>query len=170
MTREELERMVIEYMDSFTTMTLACASAGQPWAAAVFYAREGLDLIFFSSRMSRHSKAFSEKPEAAAAIHGDYRGWKEIKGLQMEGRVEPISGKSARVRALAVFLKRYPFVSEFFSSPLSVGATVAGKMSKMELYLFRPERILYINNEAGFGTRWRLEVREGQSVGEPALA
>ncbi|MBI4964089.1 MAG: pyridoxamine 5'-phosphate oxidase family protein [Desulfomonile tiedjei] len=170
MNRQELEQIVTGYMDSYTTMTLACTSEGQPWAAAVFYARDGLDLIFFSSRTSRHSKAISEKPTAAATIHGDYRGWKEIKGLQMNGRVEPVSGRSARGRALSLYLKRYPFVSEFFSSPLSVGVSVAKKMSKIELYLFRPERILYVNNEAGFGTRWQLEVREGQSVGEPTLA
>ena len=169
MTREELERVVTDYMDSCTTMTLACNSENQPWAAAVFYARDGLDLIFFSSRTSRHSNAFSENPKAAATIHGDYHGWKEIKGLQMEGQVEPITGKSARGRALSVYLKRYPFVREFFSSPLSVAAGMAKKMAKIELYLFRPQRILYVNNEAGFGTRWQLEVWEGKAVGEPTL-
>jgi hypothetical protein len=170
MTKEELERIVTDYMDSCTTMTLACNSGDHPWAAAVFYARDGLDLIYFSSRTSRHSKAFSENPNAAVAIHGDYHGWKEIKGLQMEGSVKAISGASARAHALATYLKRYPFVREFFSSPLSVGVGVAKKMSKIELYLFRPDRIFYVNNEAGFGNRWRLEVREGQAVGEPALA
>jgi len=170
MTRKELERIVIDYMDSYTTMTLACNSGDQPWAAAVFYARDGFDLIFFSSRTSRHSNAFAGNPRAAAAIHGDYHDWKEIKGLQMEGRVEPVSGKSAHVHALSVYLKRYPFVREFLSSPLAVGAGIAKKMSKIELYLFRPERILYVNNEAGFGTRWQQEVREGQTVGEPTLA
>jgi len=170
MTREELERIVTDYMDSYTTMTLACNSGDHPWAAAVFYARDGLNLIFFSSRTARHSKAFSENPRAAATIHGDYHEWKEIKGLQMEGRVEPVSSKPAQVHALSVYLKRYPFVREFLSSPLSVAAGVAKKMSKIKLYLFRPERILYVNNEAGFGTRWQLEVREGQSLGEPTLA
>lgn len=170
MTRDELEKIVTDYMDSYTTATLACSAGDHPWTAAVFYARDGLDLIFFSSGKSRHSTVFSENHRAAAAIHGDYRGWKEIKGLQMEGHVKLISGSSARARATAKYLKRYPFVSEFFSSPLSVAAGVAKKMSKVELYLFRPERILYVNNEAGFGTRWQLEVCEGQAVGEPAMA
>jgi uncharacterized protein len=170
MTREELKRTVTDYMDSHTTMTLACNSGDQPWAAAVFYARKGLDLIYFSSRTSRHSEAFSGNPDAAATIHGDYHEWREIKGLQMEGHVEAVSSKSAQANALATYLKRYPFVREFLSSPLSVGIGVAKKMSKIEIYLFRPQLILYVNNEEGFGKRWQLKVREGQAIGDPILA
>jgi len=62
MTREELERIVIHYMDSFTTMTLACCTEERPWAADVFYVRQGFDLIFFSSPSSRHSLVFSATP------------------------------------------------------------------------------------------------------------
>lgn len=47
MTREELEQIVIQYLDSFTTMTLACCTETKPWAAGVFYARQRFDLIFF---------------------------------------------------------------------------------------------------------------------------
>ncbi len=32
MTREELERIVIEFMDSFTTMNLSCSVEDTPWA------------------------------------------------------------------------------------------------------------------------------------------
>lgn len=167
MTRHELEAIVTQYMDSFTTVTLACSVRDKPWAAAVYYARQGLDLVFFSSASSRHSAMLSENPRAAATIHGDYRGWKEIKGLQMEGTVEPLSSAAQRAGALASYLKRYPFVSEFFSEPLSIGAGVATKILKVQLYVFRPEVILYLNNEEGFGTRWTLNVEGGRAVGTP---
>jgi uncharacterized protein len=167
MTLHELEAIVTQYMDSFTTVTLACSVRDEPWAAAVYYARQGLDLIFFSSSSSRHSVMFSENPRAAATIHGDYRGWKEIKGLQMEGRVERITATAQYARALACYLKRYPFVSEFFSNPLFLGAGVAMKMSKVHLYVFRPNAILYVNNEQGFGKRWKLGVEGGRAVGAP---
>ncbi|HMK34515.1 MAG TPA: hypothetical protein VK463_05580 [Desulfomonilaceae bacterium] len=170
MTRDELETIITSYLDSFTTMTLACSVGDEPWAAAVYYARQDLDLIFFSSPACRHSKAFAENRRAAAAIHGDYRGWKEIKGLQLEGTVKPIKGVVAVTRAFACYLKRYPFVSEFFSDPLSLGTGVARKVAKVQLYLFRPEAILYVNNEEAFGKRWKLEVKKGHAVGIPTQA
>ncbi len=136
MTRDELERIVIGYMDSFTTMTVSCCAEGRPWAADVFYARHGLDLIFFSSPTSRHCTAFSGNPAAAATIHGDYRGWKEIKGLQMEGQVERIAGATAKARGLAIYLKRYPFVKEFFSEGGALSSQVAKKVAGVRSVLF----------------------------------
>jgi hypothetical protein len=163
MTSEELECIVTRYMDSYAAMTLACSLDDKPWTAAVYYARQGLDLIFFSSPNSRHSVIFSQNPAAAAAIHGDYREWKEIKGLQMEGHIHAVTTATARARAISTYLKRHPFVSEFLSAPLSIGVEVAKKMSKIELYSFRPDTIMYLDNEVGFGTRWQLKVHEGQA-------
>jgi uncharacterized protein YhbP (UPF0306 family) len=165
MTLEELEGIVTRYMDSNTAMTLACSIDDKPWAATVYYARQGLDLIFFSSPTSRHSVIFSQNTRAAATIHGDHQGWKEIKGLQMEGHIHAVTTAKGKARAISTYLKRHPFVSEFLSDPLSISAEVAKKMSKVELYFFRPEAILYLDNEAGFGTRWKLEVEEGRASG-----
>jgi uncharacterized protein len=169
MTRQELERIVTEFMDSFTTMTLACSLNDKPWAAAVYYARQGFDLVFFSSPDSLHSRNFSQNARAAAAIHGDYRGWKEIKGLQMEGTVGPFAGTAAKARALATYLKRYPFTKDFFVDPGAISPGVALKMAKMALYRFRPDNIRFLNNEAGFGTRWKLELKNGKPIGDAVL-
>jgi uncharacterized protein YhbP (UPF0306 family) len=169
MTRQELERILIEFMDSFTTMNLACSHGETPWGAAVYYAREGFDLIFFSSPTSRHSTAFSENPRAAATIHGDYKGWKEIKGLQMEGTVERVTGVRALARALKTYMKRYPFAREFLSDPAGLSPSLARKVANVALYRFRPTTILYVDNEQGFGTRWKLEIEDGKAVGDADL-
>ncbi len=167
MTREKLERIVVQYMDSMTTMTLAGSVDEKPWAAAVYYARRAFDLIFFSSPSSRHSRIFARNPRAAATIHGAYTTWQEIKGLQMEGEVELINGATARAKALMTYLKRYPFVREFFSDSTAVSLSVAKKVAGVELYNFQPESILYVDNSYGFGNRWKLELRNGQVVGDP---
>ena len=167
MNRDEFEKTVTDFMDSYTTMTLACSRRDEPWAAAVFFARQGWDLIFFSSPKSRHSEIFSENPHASAAIHGDYHKWQDIKGLQLEGTVEHIKGPVAIARATGVFLKRYPFVSQFFSDPETLSTGLASKMAKVALYKFRPISIRYLTNEERFGRRWRLEYRDGEPVGDP---
>jgi uncharacterized protein YhbP (UPF0306 family) len=165
MTREDLEDIVTRYMDSCNAMTLACSIDDKPWAATVYYARQGLDLIFFSSPTSRHSVIFSQNTRAASSIHGGSQGWKDIKGLQMEGHIHDMTTAKGKARAISTYLKRHPFVSEFLSNPLSISAKVAKKMSKVELYFFRPDAILYLDNEAGFGTRWKLEVKGGKASG-----
>jgi len=165
MTREDLEDIVTRYMDSCNAMTLACSIDDKPWAATVYYARQGLDLIFFSSPTSRHSVIFSQNTRAAAAIHGGSQGWKDIKGLQIRGHIQAVTRAKGKARAISTYLKRHPFVSEFLSDPLSISAQVAKKMSKVELYFFRPDAILYLDNEAGFGTRWKLEVEGGKACG-----
>jgi uncharacterized protein YhbP (UPF0306 family) len=130
MTREELERTVILFMDSFTTMTLACCSNHEPWVAAVYYARQGFDLIFFSSSKSRHSMFFSQNPRAAASIHGDYKGWKEIKGLQMEGKVEALTTVMAQAKATAIYVKRYPFVRDFIGNSVVFSRKIAEQLKQ----------------------------------------
>ena len=170
MTREELERTVILFMDSFTTMTLACCSNDEPWVAAVYYARQGFDLIFFSSSKSRHSMFFSQNPRAAASIHGDYKGWKEIKGLQMEGKVEALTTVMAQAKATAIYVKRYPFVRDFIGNSVVFSRKIAEKMTRVALYVFRPTIIQYLDNSAGFGIRWKLEIQDGRAIGAPVLA
>ncbi|MDQ7783744.1 MAG: pyridoxamine 5'-phosphate oxidase family protein [Desulfomonilaceae bacterium] len=170
MTKTRFEQTAMSFMDGLTTMTLATCSQGIPWAAAVYYARQGLDLIFFSSPASRHSEILSTNPRAAATIHGEYDRWQDIKGLQMEGTVEQIRSTWALARATAAYLKRYPFVRQFLADPGSVSTLAAAKMTKAALYIFRPERIFYLSNEEGFGNRWKLEIRDGKSVGDPERA
>ncbi len=110
MTRQELESTVIQFMDGLTTMTVVCCLDDLPWAAPVYYARQGFDLVFFSSPKSRHSLVLVENPQAAAAIYGENRKWQEIRGLQMQGRVESVVSALAVAKATATYMKRFPFV------------------------------------------------------------
>jgi uncharacterized protein len=169
MTREEFEKVAIELMDSVTTVTLACCVDDQPWAADVYFARQGFDLIFFSSPRSRHSKVLASNARAAATIHGEYEKWQQIKGLQLEGNVQPVTGAVALGRATTTYLKRYPFVRDFLSNPASISKEAIAKISKVALYVFRPAIVRYVDNSVGFGTRWRLEIENGKPVGEPVL-
>lgn len=170
MTREEMISTVNEFMDSLNTMNLSCSVEDKPWAAAVYFARQGYDLVFFSSPSSRHSLCFEKNNRAAATIHGEYQSWKEIKGIQMEGRVERISGMAAIAGATATYLKRFPFVKDFFSDPSSIATGMSGKMADVALYVFRTESIYFMSNEVDFGVRWKISIHNGQPVGDPVQA
>lgn len=167
MTREELEKTVVEFMDSNTTMTLSCSLDDWPWAAAVYYARRSFALIFFSSPQSRHSQVFSRNPRAAGTIHGEYSRWEDIKGLQIEGTIEPISSALDVARATTIYLKKYPFVGQFFSDPGAISTTLTSKVGRVALYVLRCQCIRYVNNREGLGSRWKLEIKDGRPVGDP---
>ena len=77
--------------------------------------------------------------------------------LQMEGQVERVTGATVRARALATYLKRHPFVREFFSERGAMSSRVTKKVAGVDLYAFRPFHIFYTDNEVGFGARWKLK-------------
>jgi uncharacterized protein len=147
---DALRTRVLEYLDRHNVMTLATVGPEGPWAAAVFYVRDGLRLVFLSSPGSRHSQNLSASPRAAATIQEDYRDWPEIKGIQLEGRVAAVEeAELARVRAL--YGAKFPVVGMISEAPAIVAA-----LAKVRWYALTPEALYFIDNSAGFGHRARL--------------
>ncbi len=166
MTSQEFEKTVIEYMDSFNTMTLSCAHDGKPWSAPVYYARKEFDLIFFSSLKSMHSQALEFNPLAAVSIYDHYDRWQDIKGLQISGRVDKLNSLASLASASGIYLKRYPFATDFFSKAGFISDILA-KKTRIMLYVFRSETIYYLDNSKDFGTRWKMEILNGRPTGHP---
>jgi uncharacterized protein YhbP (UPF0306 family) len=135
---------VREFLDAQRTLTLAISDEDGPWAADVYYVRTGRDLCFFSSPKSRHARACATDPRAAGTIHAEAQGWRDIRGVQMAGRVEEIEKGAARGVAVDAYLGKFPF-----AKPLLVGDL----LRKVRFYRFTPEKILWIDNSEGLGKR-----------------
>jgi uncharacterized protein YhbP (UPF0306 family) len=147
----DLRAEVCGFLDAHNTLTLACVDDDGPWAADVYYARVGRDLCFFSSPESRHALAFAGGSPAAGTVHGEYEGWTDIKGVQLSGRVEELLGVTEKARALAGYLLKFPFAREL----LVEGRDLA---EKVRFYRLRPERVLFVDNERGFGAREEVDL------------
>lgn len=148
---DTLRTRVQEFLDRHHVMTLATEGPAGPWAAAVFYVRDGLRLYFVSSPRSRHGQALAASPRVAAAIHGECQAWSEIEGVQLEGRVAPVDDRAlSRVRAL--YAARFPFVGKVGELPPALVAALA----RVRWYELVPEAIYLLDNGAGFGHRERL--------------
>ena len=157
---EELKRQILDYMESHNTMTLGTSEGGVPWAATVFYASDGLRLYFFSAPDSRHCQNLAANPRVAVTIQEDYRDWRKIKGIQLEGRVAAVDSLLEKAKAAAVYARKYPEVMKIFADPAS-GALYKAFL-KVKFYRVTPERVFYIDNEQGFGKRQELmEMDEG---------
>jgi uncharacterized protein YhbP (UPF0306 family) len=153
---EELRRQIIDYLQTHNTMTLATCAADVPWAATVFYASDDLQLYFFSSPDSRHCTNLAANAKVAVTVQEDYRDWRAIKGVQLEGRVAAVDSVLEKAAAMAVYARKYPEIIKLFTNPASGGLHRA--FLKVKFYRVTPERVFFIDNAQGFGKRQELEL------------
>jgi uncharacterized protein YhbP (UPF0306 family) len=150
----DLRTQIIDYLKSHNTMTLATCAGDSPWAATVFYASDDLRLYFFSAPDSRHCQNLAGNPRVAVTVQEDYKEWRAIKGIQLEGRVTAIESLIEKGKAMAIYAGKYPEVIKLFTNP--AGGVFYKAFLKVRFYCVLPERVFYIDNEQGFGKRQEL--------------
>ena len=155
---DELKQQILNYIQTHNTMTLATCAGDTPWAATVFYASEELKLFFFSVPDSRHCQNLAANPRVAVTIQEDYKDWREIKGIQLEGTVALVDSLTEKAKAMAVYGRKYPAVIKLFSNPAS--GVFYKAFLKVKFYCVTPEKVFYIDNAQGFGKRQELAVAE----------
>jgi uncharacterized protein len=153
---DELKQQVLSYLEAHNTMTLATCSGDLPWAATVFYASNDLRLYFFSAPESRHCQNLAANPRLAVTIQEDYRDWRKIKGIQLEGTVMALDGLAEKAKAMAVYARKYPEIIKLFTNPAS--GLFYQAFLKVKFYCIIPERLFFIDNEQGFGKRQELAI------------
>ena len=163
MTPEAFEAAARTLFAETAAMTLATCAGAQPWASDVYFAVDGWKLVFFSSPASRHCRNLAANPACAATIHPVVASWRDIHGLQLEGRVEPVEGIMAIARVAAAYCAKFPFAAALLEAP---GETTA-KMARVRPHVFIPEVVRLTDNRQGFGTRFLLRLRDGHPVGPP---
>lgn len=135
----------LDYLARHQVMTLAVSSAGDIWAAAVFYVNLEYSLYFLSAGHTRHARCMAANPRVAATIQEDYDDWREIKGIQLEGSVRLLAGAD-REKAIALYREKYPVVA-------SPAAAIAAALAGVNWYQVSPARLYFIDNSKGFGHR-----------------
>jgi uncharacterized protein YhbP (UPF0306 family) len=140
------------------TMTLATTSDEGPWAAAVYYANSDFLFYFFSDPASRHIQDSQGQRAISAAIHAPALAWKDIRGIQMSGFIEPISPGIEALKVLRLYFKKFPFVSEFFkqNEKPNIGAFL--NRFKVRLFRLRPTLLYYLDNSIQFGFREKISL------------
>lgn len=153
---DDLKQRVVDYLRSHNTMTLATTAADLPWAATVFFASDDFKLYFFSAPESRHCQNLANNARVAVTVQEDYKDWRQIKGIQLEGRVELVDGVVEKAKAMAVYALKYPDVIKLFTDPAS--GVFHRAFLKVKFYRVVPEKLFFIDNEQGFGKRQELSI------------
>ena len=155
----ELRPRLLAFLYHHDTMTLATIGpAGEPRAAAVFYAADdNLDLYFLSDPDTRHGRNLGREPRVAATIQADGQDWQEITGLQIEGTAAVIEGADEIARIAQLFAERF----EFLRGPRDEGdgsgpLDLQGPLASSRFYLLRPVWLRLIDNTRGFGHKEEL--------------
>ena len=140
----------LDYLEQHAVITLATHGPLGLWAAAVFYASETFNIYFISAGHTRHAQNLADKHQVAGTIQEDYHDWTAIKGIQLEGSVELLSGDE-RERAINVYAKKYPFI-QADSEPIQAA------LQAMNWYRLTPDRVYLVDNSKGFGHRDEVEL------------
>ncbi|MGH7874959.1 MAG: pyridoxamine 5'-phosphate oxidase family protein [Candidatus Binatia bacterium] len=151
----DLKQQILDYIKTHNTMTLATCTGEVPWAATVFYASEGLKLYFFSAPQSRHGQNLAANPRVAVTIQEDYKDWRQIKGIQLEGQALLVDSVVEKAKAMAVYALKYPDIIKLFATPGS--GVFYQAFLKVKFYCVVPEKVFFIDNAQGFGKRQELD-------------
>ena len=151
---DALKQQVLDYLRAHHTMTLATCADDTPWAATVFFASDDLRLYFFSAPESRHCQNLAANPKVAVTVQEDYKDWRAIKGIQLEGQVELVDSLIEKAKAMAIYARKYPDVIKLFTDPSS--GVFHKAFLKVKFYCVTPEKVFFIDNSQGFGKRQEL--------------
>ena len=147
-----------DLINSQNTMTLATAIGDSAWAAPVYYVYEHGAFYFFSDPESRHIQEGLTAGDSSAAIHAPSSEWRDIRGVQMSGKIERVPVGREAASAFGAYLKKYPFCKEFFSPGSVMNLETFSGRFKARLYKFVPDQVYYQDNRIKFGHRELVEL------------
>jgi uncharacterized protein YhbP (UPF0306 family) len=166
---DKLKEVLLSYIESHNTMTIATSHNNIPWTATVFYANVGFKLFYLSDPDARHSIELAENSTIAGTIYEDYYDYRKIKGIQMEATVDLVSSEDEMVEVIKTYIEKYPYVSAYLKLMMTPFPKVMGILEKAisklpvvpdfntpfpaKFYKVIPHKIYWIDNETSFGKR-----------------
>lgn len=140
------------FLSENTTFTIATVSdMGAPHACDLFYAHgDDLTLYFLSDPKTRHVQNLMLGRHVSVTIHGQSRGWEDIRGIQLEGTAVRVEDAAERARGFALYIAKYGFVKQWLTSASVLGSLLKG-LGVVELYKITPDWMRLIDNSLGFG-------------------
>jgi len=150
---------IATFLDGHRVMSLATCGVRGPHAANLFYARDGLSLVWVSDPQSRHSLALEADPRASATVAPDYRDFEEIRGLQISGDAHRLTDAEESRRARSLLEARYPFLRRLAEQP-----SLKEAYETAVPYRLVPHEIVMIDNTRGFGHKDTLDLRASRHV------
>jgi len=144
-SKEELRKHILDYLEKNRRMTLATSENNIPWAATVMFAYDNdFNFYFISVPDSRKTKNLETNPRVSGAINEFQKTPGKILGVQLEGTAEMLD-KNKNTKELEIYKKRFDWADNY--------------LHDHELYKIIPKKIYYLDDELfGPGGREILEL------------
>lgn len=141
---DELAAQLHAFLAAHKVLSLASVGPdGEPQAADVYYAcPNDLVLYFVSAASSRHAGNIARDPRVAGTVHADSQGWRDIRGVQLEGTCIRLRGRE-RAKGWVCYLNRFPFI---LADPALFAA-----LKKVNIYRITPRWLRWIDNSIALG-------------------
>ncbi len=150
----ELGQQIGAFLSAHHVMSLATLGPSGPHATSLFYACDGLALLWVSDPDTQHSREIEADPRVAATVAPDYSDFAVIRGVQIAGSARRIVATVERMRHLAQLEVRYAFLRQLATAPSKLREAYA----RTAVYRLQPKRIVLIDNSKGFGHKETLEL------------
>ena len=154
MTNADPRREIQLFLEMHHVMSLATYGAAGPHATNLFYACDGLALVWVSEPDTQHSREIEADPRVAATVAPDYSDFAAIRGVQITGTARRILASDERMHHAALLEERYIFLKQLATTPLKLREAFA----RTAVYRLRPARIVLTDNAKGFGHKETLEI------------
>lgn len=143
----ELAQRVRYFLLGHHVVSLATFSSSGPHATSLFYACDGMALVWVSEPNTRHSREIEADSRVAATIAPDYSDFANIRGLQISGTARRVVAADERTKHLAQLEARYPFLKQQAEGT----SKLRNAYARTTVYRLDPIRIVLIDNTKGFG-------------------
>lgn len=159
----ELSRQIGSFLEAHHVMSLATFGTTGPHATSLFYACDGLALVWVSELDTQHSRNIETDPRVAVTVAPDYPDFAAIRGVQIAGIARRIVEANERMLHLAQLESHYPFLVQLTAGSLQLQQAYA----RASVYRLEPARIILIDNTKGFGHKETLEISPRTRVISP---
>lgn len=149
----KLTHEITTFLAAHHVLSLATLCSSAPYAVNLFYACDGLALLWLSDPETKHSRALEINNQVAATVAPDYSEFAIIKGVQIIGTARRIMDEERRSQYLTLLEARYLFLAQLSKGPQELRRAY----SRTAVYRLEPVRIVLIDNAKGFGHKDVLE-------------
>ena len=95
----------------------------------------------------------------AGTINDDCTSWIEMKGVQLEGAIEPVDDLAELTRAATLYLRRFPFSAALWHGVMDP-EQIARAPGVHGFFRLTPARLFFMDNEHAPGGREELPLGE----------
>ena len=141
-----LKDKVLDLLNRSNFLTLSTSVSGNPSAANVYFANDGLDIYFFTFNPSRKAVQIAFNPKVQCVVRPD--GEDGIKELQIDGFAKKITDESEKEKARELILKVTEAFSEYMHDDFLIANDVVG------YYKIKPTTIKYVDFYADTQFEW----------------